>query len=103
MSKHTPGPWNLEFAHMDHKNGYEITVMSSDGKTHLLTWVGESFSPKSEYDKRLEADARLISCAPELLAALELLLAEHREFCAGGALPAEDVAREAIRKAKGEL
>jgi hypothetical protein len=37
------------------------------------------------------------------LAALELLLAEHREFCAGGALPAEDVAREAIRKAKGEL
>jgi hypothetical protein len=78
MSAHTAGPW----------------VVSSE-------WYIRTESGMLLGEASLREDAVLMAAAPELLAALELLLAEHREFCAGGALPAEDVARAAIAKARG--
>lgn len=53
--------------------------------------------------KAIKQTASLIAAAPDLLKALEALLAEHEKYCAHGALPSADDARAAIRKAKGEL
>ena len=90
MSKFTPGPWTLREYTARDSFGWVVRI-SSGQEIDINAFSDES-----------EGNARLIASAPELLKALELLLAEHREFCDGGALPAEDVAREAIRKAKGE-
>jgi len=91
---HTPGPWLLDEAPMetgDLTDWYCVTNATFDADVaHAVT----------------EADARLISAAPELLAALEAVTACLRGFHAAddfGPLDDEavDAALEAITKAKG--
>ena len=84
---HTPGPFPLHTI----KNEDHFVIVTNHGSHYAKT-----FDPSA---------ARLISSAPELLSALEFLLADYLaidgENLTGSSVPA-DKAREAIRKAKGE-
>ena len=104
MNTHTPGPWSMaEEDHIrapypNHAPGISIARMTCFGAHHVHL--------------AKEANARLISAAPDLLAALEDLLSERyaleepEEFDAAGNWtsnsPASVKARAAIAKAKGE-
>ena len=85
MSKHTPGPWFFNFE----AGRYVISHQGNFGPHKALAITG-GFYPD------LEANARLIAAAPELLEALQMLL----EFPNTG--PATSAARAAIAKATGE-
>ena len=96
MSKHTPGPWEIQ----EHPNGIYKYI---SGPEHLefaqVVWCMED----DERSPECEANARLIAAAPELLEAVEELLA-----CTEGQAiynfmePQKKKARAAIAKAKGE-
>ncbi|MFN3376347.1 MAG: hypothetical protein ACK40S_07335 [Burkholderiaceae bacterium] len=88
MSKHTPGPWGHIIA-----DGYTVRhpqIYSDTGPVANATFLGEN------HVDQLNANARLIAAAPELLKALQMLL----EFPNTG--PATSAARIAIAKATGE-
>ena len=82
---HTPGPWKHD----------EVFGLIKYGKSEICALHSGN-----------QANARLISAAPELLSALEFLLADYiaidGEELTGSAVPVEK-AREALRKAKGEI
>lgn len=59
-TKHTPGPWAVQYS----KEMPELEVVSQDGWGIALCAAGLS-------DGVSDANARLISAAPELLAALQ--------------------------------
>lgn len=86
---HTPGPW--------HSGG--CTIYAGSYRV-AQTW-------DAEYDgmptHQMEADAGLISAAPELLAALEGILQWWMESDGGDDMPVDlfDGAQAAIAKAKG--
>lgn len=112
--KHTPGPWRV-YGKGDHlriearrqSSGHMVIVEGVGGYR-----LGDGYSDLSQ----LEANARLIAAAPELLEALEDLLTvyskpDDRICCNGvdcgcmGATEhqrAEHYARELIAKARGE-
>lgn len=77
MSEHTPGPWVVG-------NVGEVVA----GGTTLADVYGD--------DEQADVDARLIAAAPDLLAALELLL-PYLEDCR-----MDIEARAAIAKARGK-
>ena len=90
MSKHTPGPWIVDAL----RYGYDISA--PEARCLITT----SSDPKMVWGAiGREADARLIAAAPELLEALESLLAQVEQY---GHKPECDAARAAIAKAKGE-
>lgn len=75
MSKHTPGPWHWE---SDEVNGdptgrvrYQVTAL---GKTVTCVY----YSSFAGSQTNAEADAKLISAAPELYEALERLTAVYQ-------------------------
>ena len=95
MNKHTPGPWRND-------NGVEISA----GKCTSICGMRHPFD-----DAEKMANANLIAAAPDLLAALELMVradqAIEREegLCSDRILlriAALDAAAEALAKAKGE-
>ena len=91
MSKHTPGPWRVVDSWNDHmvegQNGEEIIWQDGPHDTPTIN----------------EANARLIAAAPDLLAALEQLVAvKDYSDRIWGATFDWDAARAAIAKAKGE-
>ncbi len=68
-TKHTPGPWKVE--RTDYFNNPIVTTGSPIG------WTIAEVNPLNEYDPddktgTIEANARLIAAAPELLAALAI-------------------------------
>lgn len=87
MSKHTPGPWRTHLC-----DG--TLVIDSDG-VPVATTTGD-YESEDEYAV-MEANARLIAVAPDMLAALKAVV----EFSGahGGPYAA---ARAAIKKATGE-
>ncbi len=89
MSKHTPAPWKLEGT---------TTICNADqtvGIAHISTYSTEP--------SEAEANARLIAAAPELLEALQKIVAIHMEshnpMQARGDM--HEAARAAIAKAEG--
>lgn len=100
MSKHTQGPWriDLETQHDCSYSRSSNAIVGANGEPVVL------FDPsESEYSWALDpdsADARLIAAAPDLLAALELIVQVydqgHGIECVIGA------GRTAIAKATGE-
>jgi len=65
MSKHTPGPWELK------------TVPTSIGKCHKIGPFNaciyvDNINSRKQSDEEMEANARLIAAAPELLEAAKL-------------------------------
>lgn len=89
-TQHTPGPWTTDGAACTG----DLDVISPAGR---ITLIDCEFSDESE--DVLTANARLISAAPELLAAIEGLL---NALPSATTHPAIKAARAAIAKATGE-
>lgn len=92
MSRHTPGPWTAE-------GWNNTTVNAADGSTITAAPGGVRGAKISE----IQANARLIAAAPDLLAALELFLAQYHVPGSAyrEARPEIQAALAAISKAKG--
>ena len=91
MKLHTPGPWGRIIA-----DGYTVRhpqIYSDTGPIANATWLGDG-----RVDE-LNANARLISAAPDLLAALEALLDYENGIQKA---KAEQMAYAAIKKAVGQ-
>lgn len=99
MAAHTPGPW--DYHELTRINPRTLHVRNRDisrGVCELSAAKWENTSAEE-----MEANARLIAAAPDLLAALvkcEDLLAELET--GGAENPELGIARAAIRKALGE-
>ena len=89
--KHTPGPWT-----QDHTKEGKACVWL-DGHTEPEIWMGNK---ETRIDCNTEANARLVAAAPELLAALQLLLAQDDN--GEDEIWVRNKARAAIAKATGE-
>ena len=94
MSKHTPGRWMISAE----RYRYIHVYAHGGGIAHLDTVDGEGM-----------ANANLIAAAPELLEALEALLALNENYSAfGGEIHRDridrawDNARAVLKKARGE-
>lgn len=84
MSKHTPGPWKL----LETNNG--LIVMTPD-------------YPDLGFSKHFrEGDARLIAVAPEMLEAIERVLANLPSDLSLDGLQLESDLKDIVRKARGE-
>lgn len=87
-NKHTPGPWEITKAEREE---YWIEDVHYN--------VGPAIGIKS-----IE-DANLIAAAPDLLKALEILLAQVKPYTDGDGAAmyhAQNIAAKAIKRAKGE-
>lgn len=97
-SKHTPSPWNFQKLDKDSDFDGAFLVQSSIDLDPMEIVV---FNNGREYTKeRHEADARLVACAPEMLAALELILEDNRLMNAMSSEQARAV-MYSVGKAKG--
>lgn len=106
-TKHTPGPWTIHGLTV-----CETTRENRDGSTGGGFVAGcydpdvEDFSLDDELFEQAEANAKLISLAPELLESLRELVCMVEEMlpeagpCGWGTLATEH-ARELIAKAEG--
>ena len=93
MSKHTPGPWQIEG---DFIEGPPTT------KHGLSVMIASVYGGYSEH----KADASLIAAAPDLLATLEALVVRYNDLAESEGMaphthPQVVAARAAIKKAKG--
>jgi hypothetical protein len=103
MSKHTPGPWEVGY----HDKHGQRTVLSQH--IEICTCWHHSVGA---IEKEMEANARLIAAAPDLLAALELIASfggktligdgRYDEGAAHAFAQAADVASAALAKAVTE-
>ena len=86
--KHTAGPWE-RITFSNHEIQTDFAMVKIGGRVHMVGYSQEDC-----------ANALIIAAAPELLEAMEELLAatQHLEPCPATA----DKARAAIAKAKGE-
>jgi hypothetical protein len=90
MSKHTPGPWKWARDEYGYDRNLDPFVIA--GTVEGLIDVSDE-------------DGRLIAAAPDLLAALELIVSEADSYTARTGKPVHnwlDSARAAIARAKGE-
>lgn len=93
MTKHTQGPWLVE--------GRTVYALNDDGYNRFSALVQDAHTPGDE----LEANARLIAAAPELLEALEGvtdMAADMIPSMGFAGLALIEAARAAIAKARGE-
>ena len=93
MTTHTPGPWIIRHGGSGFVGTEEQTVAIAYGD-----------APDCHPDERMQANACLITAAPELLSALEQMLDAFvddpmtHQYTSG---TAADAARDAIAKARG--
>ena len=102
-TQHTPGPWKHANRGDYDTSGIGIFANNNAGMPYYVAMASYMGTADRSY---AEANARLIASAPELLSALEFLLADYiaidGEELTGSAIPVEK-ARAALRKAKGEI
>lgn len=107
---HTPGPWEIRKPKGPHDRAIvEHEIVG----TYESPFVGAKEIKICGIHNQIEANVKLIAASPDLLEALELLLksvSEREPFTDAGMWEhklqrkeAEDKARAAIAKAKGEL
>ena len=102
MGKYTTGPWTFDW---EDDNRTWAIVKSPTGKivANVNTESGPDIAPLVSDKMPAQANAQLISAAPDLFEALKIIL----EYPYGDASPLDDPlvmeqARAAIRKAEGE-
>lgn len=96
-AKHTPGPWSADWWYHE-ASGQGGWSFSAGGRR--LPLCDMEMDPAK--DDEPEANARLISAAPEILEALRLLMIEGPDLDEMSWADACDKARAAIAKATGE-
>jgi hypothetical protein len=109
MSKHTPGPWGTAYLYSTRcpENACVDVLAAPKSEKHSGLKIAEASFSCIESDYHVtnrgeaEANARLIAAAPELLFALQNLLAVQAGE-GGTAYHSGDIARAAIAKATGE-
>jgi len=87
---HTPGPWAVSAG----SYGPEMQINGADG-------FGVALCADGVGDGVMERNARLIAAAPDLLAALQSIVASADANCGDSLANAIDTARAAIEKAGG--
>ena len=95
-TQHTPGPWAADKYGVITGGEYLCTTIA---ETPVVAW--RSAGQKKQSDQAM-SNSRLIAAAPDLLAALDMMLATRRNADSDAGLMAEDQARAAIAKARGE-
>jgi hypothetical protein len=100
-TKHTPGPWvterdskfitgNLSYFYVE-ANDCPVCEISAD----YITWFNKK-------EQELEANARLIAAAPEMLEALKAILKENDGVCPDCVYASTwDLMEDAVAKAEG--
>lgn len=91
QGKHTPGPWHLNTSIRSN-----LYVETYNERMPFICDMQLSVAAEDDKDE-IEANARLIAAAPELLALAQLVAAGNTEFA-----DLERVARAAIAKAEGK-
>jgi hypothetical protein len=103
---HTPGPWTADRVHPEWPECPVRYVDAPGCSDDVCTLYGGESSDENR--RRIEADARLIAAAPEMLAALEFVMAHPQAACGMGGGPHAQweemrrLAAEAIKKASGD-
>lgn len=96
MSKHTPGPW--KYSRWDQWGDARFYISQQEGAPYtpnysdVATLIAET--PSGELVRIQEANARLISAAPDLLDACKAALSDDQPYI--------EKCRAAIAKATGE-
>lgn len=97
MPAHSPIPWSYvpEKQMLQHVAGRGPNVLDAEDKTIARVVGGNAFA---------EANARLMTAAPKMLAALKRLLARSEKIddTSDNCVHAEDAARAAIAAAEGQ-
>lgn len=96
MTTYTRGPWNFEEWSYNEGKRKEYAIIGNKTRLGGLE-IGEDDNPFTINEQDGLANARLISCAPELLEALERLMA-YDFGNSEGAIQARNI----IKKARGE-
>lgn len=95
--KHTPGPWATDES--EHDMPYQDIRIHSGKRGICVVWLDDA--PVHDYNAEQQANARLISVAPDLLEALKRI----DDMCAAPpnfrTATIQDVARAAIAKVTG--
>lgn len=92
--KHTKGPWIECFGHVRDTEYKTVALIQNVGFQDAIRWDREP--------EECLANARLISCAPEMLEALERLVKIYHDKEDDSEAAALDQAMDAIKKARGE-
>ena len=92
MSKHTPGPWEIEGTP---RSGWDIFSLGEE-RRYITS------DPMRERAINYERDARLMAAAPDLLEALEKVVSFVDAGQGTWTVEEQQKARAAIAKAKGE-
>lgn len=101
---HTKGPWQLSKPYFGEQHIYAYSDYSVGGKSdgsgrqHICVIPYEGKKGAIAYHEMFNANARLISAAPDMLEALQYLMTAHGDQLHD----AFDMARKAIAKATGE-
>ena len=98
QKKHTPGPWAIGRV----ENGASSQSTYIQARDGYLAEIAQVWGHNDDRD--MQANARLIAAAPELYHALVMMLDSHDRTCKGEEcqISGIDLARAAIRKARGE-
>ena len=94
--KHTPGPWSVE-----RRSAEDVRIVDGNPNTTIATlgnWL-------PEFRAERDANARLISAAPDMFEALERTLSWLASYQANAAMADNGPymqARAALKKARGE-
>lgn len=98
MSAHTPGPWVVGSERSPHIYGPRHNLSRhANGRQHIAE---VSSAQTDSTDPEAQANARLIAAAPDLLAALQMLVAAaDTSYAVGTAAPEWRDARAALAKA----
>lgn len=91
-SQHTPGPWSRNI-----KPATKYPTLFAGRNTHVCIVSVSGLPPET-----VEANLLLIRAAPDMLAALESLVAGNYGQPQGVTVPALDIARAAIARATGD-
>lgn len=97
-AEHTPGDWAVNWRSQEDDSQY-FDIEDYNGNTVCKV---ESYDASEEFQEEGKANARLIAAAPDLLAVCENAVRILEHNCPHEALPAIELLKHEIAKAKGE-